>query len=146
VPPTTNAADIESWLAGGSYKSWHCEMQASSKTGGTAGIHVHGTTRICSNNALSGFTGTGEFPVGASAVKELWSSSSGQVIGYSVYTHTAAGDGTSCSEYFYYERAGTGAPYIGLGNGTCTSCHGRAGSDAAHLAPTAHDCVYMIIR
>ncbi len=146
IPPTTGAADMETWLAAGYYKSWHCEMQASAKTAGAVGIHVHGTTRICSNDALSGFGGTGEFPAGASAVKELWDSANTHVVGHSVYTHTAAGDGTTCAHYFYYERFGTGAPIIGLGNSTCTSCHGAAGSNAAHLAPTAHDCVYTIIR
>src|SRR4051794_906793 len=56
-PPTTSAADVEAWLATGMYLSWHCESAPH-----PARIpSPHSTNRICTNDILSGFTGTGEY-------------------------------------------------------------------------------------
>lgn len=45
---------------------------------------------ICSNTVLSG-AGSGEYPVGAAGVKELYDTGGTKIVGYGVYLHTKAG-------------------------------------------------------
>lgn len=156
LPPTTGFADMESWLAKGLYKSWHCEPTKHDARSPSP----HGINRICNNAKLTAQPkGPGEYPVGAAAVKELYDAA-GTIIGYAVEVHVSAGKDTS--NWYWYERNPTlGAPAkngsTGLvadgvgpnegvaGSGTekvCTGCHSAAGSDAAHTTTDSHDFVY----
>ncbi len=97
LPPTSSAADINAWLAEGHYKSWACESAEHEAVSPSP----HGFNRICSNDVLSGHAGTGEYPVGSAAVKELWDAMGGEVIGYATYRHTKAG--TTGDTWFWFE-------------------------------------------
>lgn len=157
LPPTSNAADVETWLAGGYYKSWHCE----SATHAARSPSPHGINRICNNAKLRAqAAGPGEYQVGSAAVKELYDADGGTIIGYAVEVHVSAGKSTS--NWYWYERnptlgapakngsAGLVADGIGPNEGTantgteaiCTGCHAGAGSDAAHNTTDSHDFVY----
>ena len=124
--PPVGTADLEAWLAAGSYKAWHCETAAHPARPPGA----HGTNRVCSNDLLSAST-SGDFPVGAASVKELYSGAS--VTGYTVAVRVAAGAGGD--KWWWYERAGSGAPFAnGLGDSgspksVCVSCHSGAARD-----------------
>lgn len=157
LPPTTGYADMEAWLSKGFYKSWKCEPtshQARSPS-------PHGINRICNNARLAAQPGgPGEYPVGAAAVKELYSEDAGTIIGYAVEVHVSAG--TSSSNWYWYERnpslnapakngsAGLVADGVGPTEGTagtptasiCTGCHTAAGADSAHTTTDSHDFVY----
>lgn len=137
IPPTTSAADIEAWLARGDYQAWHCQSASSAGTG----VSPHGAHRICSNDALSGFTGQGEYPVGAANVKELYDSVGGKVIGHAIELHVSAG--TTGASWFWYEQSGGNEVANGTNVSLCVGCHGLAGSDSKH---PGHDFVYSQVR
>jgi hypothetical protein len=145
-PPTTNAADVEAWLAGGQYKAWACEPMPHAPRGPS----VHAAfNRICSNQLVhSNATGTGVWPVGAANVKELYNAASDPAPeGYAVYVKTAA-DESGGTNWFYYERVQDGTVYANaaLGVPVCVSCHQAAGSDAAHTtSPGSRDFVYTAV-
>lgn len=127
--PPQGAAYLQPWLLKGFYKSWHCE--AAPHPG-----RVHGMDRVCDNDVLSTFSGTGEFPVGAAAVKELYTN--GAVTGYNVYVKTAAGD---CKSFYYFEGGSSGPPSTDqLGSASCVGCHSMA------APPMGHDCAYTIVK
>src|SRR5882724_4281322 len=79
TPPTTSGADVETWLKAGSYKGWSCETVSHPQLK----VSPHGQNRICSNDLIASFTGTGERPKGSAAVKELLDDSDA-VVGYAV--------------------------------------------------------------
>src|SRR5207253_385956 len=109
APPTASAAEVQAWLAAGSYKSWHCE----SAPHAARSPSPHGTNRICSNEASSQH-GQGEYPVDTAAVKEVYDAG-GNVHAYAVYRHVRAGsDGAS---WFWFEGAGSDVFAFGLGDG-----------------------------
>jgi hypothetical protein len=153
IPPM-GSANVEAWLAGGAYKSWHSE----------AAIHEarspspHGFNRIYSNDVVHGAaTGTASWPAGAAAVKELYASATDTTpVGYAVYSKTQA-DSAGGANWYWYERVpltstvphdANGVVADGLGSsGTpltiCVGCHGAAGSDTAHTpSPGGRDQVY----
>lgn len=158
IPPTGTVA-LEAWLAAGSYKSWSCE----------SAIHMsrdpspHGFNRICSNAEISSnATGTGNWPVNAAAVKELYATIDGaSPVGYAVYLKTNA-DSAAGSNWYWYERVpttSTAAPHDstglvadGMGDGgppktICVGCHGAAGQDALHTpSPGGRDQVYTPVH
>src|SRR4051812_36719490 len=76
LPPMGRVA-VEAWLTGGAYRAWHCEPMSHAPRSPSP----HGFNRICSNDALSAFTGTGEYPVGSAAVKELYDAAGTNVVG-----------------------------------------------------------------
>jgi len=145
-PPTSSGTDVEAWLATGMYLSWHCEPAPHPARSPSP----HSTNRICTNDVLSGFTGTGEYPVGSAAVKEIYGTGT-TIIGYAVYRHVRAG--ATGSDWWWYERLplDSAAPHddagvVAAGPGTdgparaiCVACHSAAGSDAMH---SGHDFVY----
>ncbi len=160
--PPMGAQLLEAWLAQGAYKQWHCEAAVHASRSPS----VHNFNRICSNDAIFGSaTGTGDFPAGAAAVKELYESASGAApVGYAVYLKTKA-DSAGGANWYWYERvpltgSQSGAPHDmatgvvadGLGaSGTpltiCVGCHGAAGSDAAHTpSPGGRDQVYTPVH
>lgn len=138
--PPTNGADVETWLKTGQYKSWTCEGAPHAPRGPS----IHGPNRICSNSAISSnASGTGNWPSGAAAVKELYTNVTDTTpSGYAVYLKTAA-DSAGGNNWYYYERAGTKVYSDGMGTMLCVSCHTLAGSDAAHTtSPNGRDFVY----
>jgi hypothetical protein len=135
VPPTTDPAAIAEWLAGGQYRSWHCEAQPHAARSPGA----HGHTRICSNDALAAH-GEGEYPVDSAAVKELYDGD--RVVGFAAYRHVTAGsDGAS---WFWYEGKGDSTYAFGLGDSAaprevCVACHEQAGRRSGFFG---HDFVF----
>jgi hypothetical protein len=157
LPPTTGFADVEAWLAKGYYKDWKCEPAPHDARSPSP----HGINRICNNAKITAQpAGPGEYPVGAAAVKELYSADGGSIIGYAVEVHVSAGNDTS--NWYWYERNPTlGAPAkngstglvadgVGPTEGVagtpteqvCTTCHRAAGSDAPHTTTDSHNFVY----
>jgi cytochrome c553 len=131
---------VESWLAAGSYKQWHSEPAIHASRSPSP----HGFDRVYSNNLIN--TGTGLWPQGAAAVKELYASATDTTpVGYAVYLKTQA-DSAGGANWYWYERVplSSSAPHDangvvadGLGSAgaamtICVGCHAAAGSDAAH--------------
>jgi hypothetical protein len=153
--PPMGRAQIEPWLATGAYKQWHCESAIHAQRSPSP----HGFDRICSNDAIaSNATGTGEWPQGAAAVKELYASATDTTPnGYAVYLKTQS-TSAGGSNWYWYERVplSSAAPHDangvvadGLGSAggppmqICVGCHSAAGSDAAHTpSPGGRDEVY----
>jgi hypothetical protein len=152
--PPQGAALIQAWLAKGDYKSWHCE----------AAPHAfrppspHGFNRICSNDLISkNVSGTGAWPKGAAAVKELYASASAATpVGYAVYVKTAD-DSAGGASWYWYETVplDSAAPHdtngvVADGMGSdgpaktiCVGCHVAAGTDPAHTpSVNGRDQVY----
>ena len=119
TPPIGSAAELERWLAAGSYKGWPCEAAPHPARVGSA----HSANRICNNRALSG-SQSGDYPVGAASVKELFDGG-GQVVGYAVGLRTRAGSGA----WFWYERVGATTYANSLDAGLCSGCHRGAPRD-----------------
>ena len=155
--PPMGGAVLEAWLATGAYKTWTRESAIHSQRSPSP----HGFDRIYSNNVITAnATGTGVWPAGAAAVKELYASTTDTIpVGYAVYLKTQA-DSAGGANWYWYERvplSSTAAPHDdagvvadGLGtpdSGTpftiCVSCHGAAGSDVPHTpSPGGRDEVY----
>lgn len=163
TPPMGGPA-VETWLAGGAYKSWSCEPAVHASRSPSP----HGFNKICSNDVISSnASATGPWPQGAAAVKELWASdpAAGGVdggapptapIGYAVYLKTAS-DSAAGASWYWYERVPLDSPVPHDGNGVvadglgssgpaqtiCVACHSAAGSDAMHTpSPNGRDEVY----
>lgn len=156
--PPTSTSEVESWLAGGAYKSWTCEPAVHPARAPSP----HGFNRICSNDLVAGAAaGTAAWPKGAAAVKELYASATATTpVGYAVYLKTEA-DSAAGANWYWYERvpADSEAPHDSAGvvasgrgsNGAaktvCVACHNAAGSDADHT-PSAggRDQVYTPVH
>ncbi len=150
TPPVTGRADIESWLTAGSYKSWKCEQAVHALRSPSP----HGMNRICSNT-LTSAAGSGEYPVGAAGVKELYDDAGKNIVGYAVYLHTKAGTGGD--SWYWYERvpANSQAPHdangvVADGDGSagpalsiCVGCHKLSGSGAGY---SGHDFVFTQVK
>ena len=150
TPPMSGHVDIQAWLAEGHYLSWTCEADPHAAT---IGVSPHGMQRICSNDLMAAH-GDGEYPVGASAVKELMMDD-GTRYGWAVSLHFQAG--TEGDSWYWYEQvhADHPAPHDengvvadGVGNSgpamsICVSCHSAAGLDADH---PGHDFVYVQVQ
>lgn len=144
TPPQGGVAPMKAWLATGDYKKWKCEAAEHAQSGSSP----HGFNRICSNAKLSGAGATGDFPVGAAGVKELWDKAGGVVTGYAVYVKTQA-DSAGGANWYWYEDAPSINPPGGVvadGFGTagvpkdvCVGCHIKAGPG---FAPTSRDFVF----
>jgi hypothetical protein len=157
MTPPMGAAAVEAWLTAGAYKQWHCE----SAVHAARSPSPHGFNRICSNDIVANAaTGTAAWPVGAAAVKELLADANSPTpVGYAVYLKTKA-DSAAGANWYWYERVpldhpaphdANGVVADGMGSGgpplsICVSCHGAAGSDAAHT-PTVggRDQVYTAV-
>ncbi len=135
--PPTGASALEAWLAQGAYKAWHCEPAPHAARSPSP----HGMDRVCSNDLLSAH-GNGEFPIGASAVKELYDGAA--VNGYAVYRKVGAGGGDA---WYWYEKIGDRLNADGTGGSgepktVCASCHASAGQDGR----PGHDFVFTQVR
>lgn len=150
TPPMSGHVDIQAWLAEGHYLSWTCEADPHPAS---IAVSPHGMQRICSNDVMSAH-GDGEYPVGASAVKEL-TLDDGTIFGYAVSLHYQAGTGGD--SWYWYEQVSADHPAPHDENGVvadgigssgpaldiCVSCHSAAGVDAAH---PGHDFVYVQVQ
>ena len=147
--PPTGATAVEAWLATGAYKTWACEPSPHASRSPSP----HGFNRICSNAVIAqNVTGTGAWPVGAAAVKELFASATASTpLGYAVYLKTAA-DSAGGASWYWYERIETDLIADGRGDSgparrICVGCHEDAGSDAANTpSPHARDQVFTPVR
>jgi hypothetical protein len=156
--PPQGGTQVEAWLKTGAYNSWHCEpaVHASRKPS------VHGFNRICSNDIIaSNAAAASDWPEGAAAVKELYSSlTATSPDGYAVYLKTESASAGGAN-WYWYERVpldstaphdSAGVVGDGLGNAgvpktLCVACHGAAGSDAAHTPSTGgRDFVYTPVH
>jgi hypothetical protein len=146
LPPVLGEVSIEAWLDEGWYRAWTCEQRTSIGEG-------HGHNRICSND-LAVMAGSGEFPIDAASVKEMWSDDDTMMIGIAVARHTRAGAGGDT--WYWYERVDADSPIPHDDRGIaangwgdegdavkCVGCHRLAGSDANH---SGHDMVYVVAR
>lgn len=154
--PPQKAADVETWLAGGAYKSWHCESAVHEARRPSP----HGKNRICSNDLASSFASGAERPRGTAAVKELYDDAGAKIVGYAVYLKTEA-TSAGGSNWYWYERVplDSMAPHdakgvvadgfgsAGTAKSICVGCHAAAGSDAMHT-PSAgsSDQVYTQVK
>jgi hypothetical protein len=144
TPPTGGASAIEAWLAKGDYKSWACETVDHPQMK----VSPHGQNRVCSNDLVAGFTGSGddERPIGSASVKELYDDDSmlvGYATGLKVASKSAAGSG-----WYWYERVPKGVVADGLGDSgpaksVCVACHAGAGADDTHSVTSSSDFVYL---
>jgi cytochrome c553 len=141
--PPIGGSLVESWLAAGWYKLWSSEPAIH----GARSPSPHGFDRVYSNDVINAnATGTGAWPLGAAAVKELYGSLTDTTpVGYAVYLKTQANSAAGANWYFYervplsstapHDANGVVADGLG-GTGTamsiCVACHAAAGSDAAH--------------
>jgi hypothetical protein len=139
LPPTGSAAVIDTWLAAGYYKTWACEAAPHTARPPSG----HSPNRVCSNSKASAHQ-TGEYPVGAASVKELYDDSRTRIVGYAVATKVATGGGEI---WYWYERLdANGVIANGLGTSgvpktVCTRCHNRAGTSTF-----GHDMVFTQVR
>lgn len=117
-PPPTEADALLGWLEAGTYLDWPAE----SGPHPSAGPHF-GTVRTFVDDTLfaSLQAGNAEHPVGAAAVKELYGAGD-QVRGWSVMVKVALGAGDD--GWYWYERYDDSVYGDGVGDGTCTGCHG----------------------
>lgn len=120
-PPTSSAMALEDWLKTGAYKAWACESAMHAARPGSA----HAANRICSNDLLSKSV-SGEYPVGAASVKELFNGA-GAIIGYAVGLRLKAGPADD--SWFWYERVNTTTYANGAGVALCANCHRNAPRD-----------------
>jgi hypothetical protein len=141
--PPLGHDQIEAWLAAGSYKSWACENAVHESRQPSP----HGYNRICSNRVISTHvSGSGAWPEGAAAVKELYTSSDGTTpVGYAVYLKMDA-DSAGGAHWYWYERVpldsmaphdDRGVVADGVGSSgpamsICVGCHMGAGKDEMH--------------
>jgi cytochrome c553 len=145
--------DTKAWLDAGYYKKWKCEEANHDARSPSP----HGKNRICSND-LSTAHGTGEYPVGAANVKELYDDAGASIIGYAIETHVKVGSGPDSWYWFEFNPAVGAPPKDGVAglvaNGlatdakgpeatVCVGCHSAAGSDAKHFG---HDLVYTQVK
>lgn len=128
--PPRGAADLDAWLAAGYYKDWHCEPTPHAARAPSP----HGTNRICSNDAIATATGTGAYPVGAAAVKELYDEAGASVAKRAVYRKLA--DGTDGSNWYWFEGDRATAAVDGAGVAACVGCHAHAERDFVFTAVT----------
>ncbi|MBA3392533.1 MAG: hypothetical protein H0T89_07815 [Deltaproteobacteria bacterium] len=121
VPPR-GEGDIDGWIAVGHYVSWRCEP---APVDVRLGSPHRPQTRTCSNVLI--VDGTGEFPVGAASVKEMFDDA-GQIMGYGVSRKVAAG---GADGWYWYEKTRGRVLADGMGPpaGSCSGCHSGAARD-----------------
>lgn len=138
IPATGSPDAVRAWLDKKLYTKWACEPSPHARRPGSG----HSTNRICSNGLLSAH-GSGEFPVGAASVKELYDSS-GAPSGYAMAVKQSVGGGEA---WYWYELLGESVVANGKGDtgsakSICVSCHSGAGQDGQ----SGHDQVFTQVR
>lgn len=118
--PSVVDAELQAWLAAGSYSTFLPESAAHA----SAGPHG-GRVRTFLNRQLAGSLETcaDSHPVGSAAVKELYDGD--LVDGWAVMVKTQPGPGAGA--WYWYEvfsvDPGAQPAYSGQGDDTCTGCH-----------------------
>ena len=144
-----DGAAVATFLASGAYKSWRAEGAVHDARSPSP----HGFNRVYSNPEIANAVdGSGAWPVGAAAVKELYASADADSpIGYAYYLKTAA-DSAGGASWYWYETTDGSVVADGLGNAgvpkrVCVGCHAGAGTDAAHTPSVgSRDFVYTPVR
>jgi hypothetical protein len=140
TPATGSPEAVRAWLDQKLYTKWACEPSAHPRRPGSG----HAANRICSNGKLSTHRPeTGEFPVGAASVKELYDSS-GAPSGYAMAVKQSLGGGEA---WYWYELIGESVVANGRGDSgsaksICVSCHEGAGQGGQ----SGHDQVFTQVR
>ncbi len=153
VPPTSGHTDMQAWLKAGHYLKWKCQEGVQEPIG----ISPHGKQRICANAIMSGHATEDEYPVDASAVKELYDEAGANIVGYAVSRHIKAG--MTGDDWYWYEVVpdssmaphdadgvvadGPGEAGERPGQALCVGCHKATGIDADH---PGHDFVYEQVK
>ena len=101
APPTTGHTAVEAWLAKRYYTGWACEPAVHAARSPSP----HGFNKICSNDLVAANVGgSGPWPVGAAAVKELYADANATTpVGIAVYVKRAA-DSADGANWYWYER------------------------------------------
>lgn len=120
VPPR-GSADVLTWIEARHYESWACEGAAHAGRPPSP----HGQNRICINDALIGSTGDGAYPVGAAAVKEIFSG--GEISLFAVYRKVT--DGAGGQSWYWFEGNRDEVIANAEGDDTCVGCHSSAPRD-----------------
>jgi hypothetical protein len=113
LPP--RGADALGWLAAGYYQAWHCEPAPHAARPPSP----HGTTRICTNDALTG-----------AAVKEAYDGAT--IVQYAIYRKLR--DGAGGATWYWFESSAGRVATSGDGVPGCTGCHAQAGHDFVFTA------------
>lgn len=113
--PARGTADVQGWLAAGYYRAWRCEPEPHPGRPPSP----HDANRICNNDALHAAAGSGVFPVGAAAVKEIFDG--GAITSYAVARKMT--EGTGGDRWFWYEGGPDKVYANSEGAGNCTGCH-----------------------
>jgi hypothetical protein len=117
--PARGISDARAWLAAGHYQAWRCEPAPHPGRSPSP----HGRNRICNNDALR--AGTGDFPVGAAAVKEIYDGD--RIVTYAIARKLTAGAG---GDGWYWYEANPDKVYANSeGAENCTGCHSGAPRD-----------------
>lgn len=119
--PARGTDDVLAWIAQGHYLAWRCESAPHAARPRSA----HGRNRICNNEALRGAPVDGQFPVGAAAVKEIYTGDA--ITAWAVGRKMTAGTGRD--SWYWYEGNRDHVYANGEGDGSCPSCHVDAVSD-----------------
>jgi hypothetical protein len=129
--PPRGSEDVMTWIEAGHYLDWTCETEVHPARAGSG----HGPNRICSNDTLVGSSGDGVFPVGAAAVKEVYTAGTpGEAIRlWAVYRKVEAASGGD--SWYWFEGTRTNIVANGEGDGTCTGCHSSAPRDFVFTVP-----------
>lgn len=152
--PPRGARALNAWLVAGHYTQWACEP--SIHPARSPGAHGH--NRICNNAAMAeAATGSGDWPAGAAAVKELYTSAAdttpkGYAVALKIDDDSASGAGWYWYEILRIDRddlddtssvVADGPGDAGGAKSICIGCHAAAGSDADHTpTPGGRDFVY----
>ena len=122
-PPPTDADALQAWLAAGSYLEWPAESGVHASTG----PHFGGVRTFVNQALLASLQdGSDPHPVDAASVKELFGDGA-EVRGWSVLVKVDGGSGGN-TWYFYEVYDGT-VFGDGVGDGSCTGCHGAGAID-----------------
>lgn len=115
-------AKIRAWLAARVYLDWTCQPAPHAPVGNSP----HGANRICQNDLVTdALGGSGNFPEGATLVKELYSGD--EVTGLAVEVRANEGPGEDA--WFFYEILGDNEVANGIGESPCVGCHQAAPRD-----------------
>ena len=118
----TAKEELLTWLQAGKYSGWAAESAPHPSAG------PHGTVKTFMNPILAASmaAGSATHPVGAAAVKELYSGAT--VNGWAVEVKTAA-DSDGGAGWYWYERIGSFDVVSSNGPNFCSGCHAGGGVD-----------------
>ena len=123
MPPPTDGAMLLAWLQAGEYLDWTSE----SAVHPSAGPHFDNVRTYVNDLLLDSLTaGATTHPVDSASVKELYGAAATPQ-GWAVNVKVSDGEGGN-TRYFYEYYDGT-TYGDGVGDGTCTGCHGSGSVD-----------------